>query len=419
MSKLQFIDCNGLAGFLSLGFVQNDMEMLLRTGTLDFGNAVADNNRHLLGESWTSYFSNDPNTWPVTKADIVVGCPPCSGWSVWSGPTNRGADAEVHKHTVAFMQYAGRVAPKVAAFECVQQAFTQGRDAMRGYRDIVEQVSGKKYDLYHVKHNNLQLGGFSYRPRYFWVAVQAGMKFTVPMNEPAKIPLIMDIIGDLAKMPQTWDKQKYTAPASKWVKHLRSSDGKVDGHVGKTNIHAQRVLEIFDIIGNDAWKGNDDMGTALRKAVEMRDGKFPDKWVDISARVIRKDFHLGFSQPYRWKEDHWCNVLTGSALDHVVHPTEPRLITHRESARMQGLPDSWDIQASQGYSHLAATWGKAVAVQPASWIANAIKNAIEGGPSLGEPAESLGNREYFIDVDKGFSRHYARRKYFSSEEAVK
>jgi len=400
---------------MSLGFVQNDMEMLFRTGTLDFGNVVAQNNRHLLGNNWSSYFSEEPNEWPLQKADIVLGCPPCSGWSVWSGPANRGPDSKAHEHTVAFMKYAGRVKPRAIVFECVQQAYNQGRDAMLKYRSMVEEISGRKYDLYHVKENNLQVGGFSYRPRYFWVAVETGLKLSIPLNEPEELPRIMDIIGDLAKLPHTWNKQRYTSPSSKWVKHLISKDGFVDGHIGVENIHAQRVQEVFDIIGNEGWEGNGDLGGALKKAVELNNGEFPQKWIDISPRVIRKNFKLGFSQPYRWKEDHWCNVLTGSALEHVVHPTEPRLITHRESARMQGLPDEWNISESRDYSALRAVWGKAVPVQAASWLAKGIKDSLNGNPQ-GDDAVLIGDREYLIETDKGFSRHAVKKKWYSLED---
>ena len=76
MSKLTFNDCNGLAGFMSLGFVNTGMEMNVRTGTLDFGNKVAEVNRHLLGDNWSSFFSDDPNEWPDQQADVVLGCPP-------------------------------------------------------------------------------------------------------------------------------------------------------------------------------------------------------------------------------------------------------------------------------------------------------------------------------------------------------
>jgi DNA (cytosine-5)-methyltransferase 1 len=410
MTKPTFIDCNGLAGFMSLGFTQAGMDMTSRTGTLNFGNPVAEVNRHHLGNKWSSFFSDDPNEWPLQKADVVVGCPPCSGWSVWSGPANRGPDSAAHEHTRAFMKYAGRVAPKVIVFECVQQAYTQGRDAMNKYRLMVEEISGKKYDLYHVKQNNLQLGGFSYRPRYFWVAVRKGMKFGAQVTEPAQLPKIMDIIGDLAKLPQQWEEQKYIEKHSKFTKSLRSQNGKVNGHIGKNTIHAQRIQEVFDLIGNEGWEGNGDLGGALKKAVEANDGKFPQRWVDISPRVIRKNYKLGFSQPYRWKEDHWCNVLTGSALDHVVHPTEPRLLTHRECARMQGLPDDWDIEGAKDYSSMQAVWGKAVPVQAAKWLGDAVVASLSGEPN-GPQGELIGDREWLIDTDKGFSRHAAKKRY--------
>jgi len=410
MTTPTFIDCNGLAGFMSLGFVQAGMEMKSRTGTLNFGNAVAEVNRHHLGNTWNTFFSDDPSEWPLQKADVVVGCPPCSGWSVWSGPANRGPDSAAHEHTRAFMRYAGRVAPKVIVFECVQQAYTQGRDAMNKYRLMVEEISGKKYDLYHVKQNNLQLGGFSYRPRYFWVAVRKGMKFGAQVIEPTELPKIMDIIGDLAKLPQQWEEQKYIEKHSKFTKYLRSQNGKVNGHIGKNTVHAQRIQEVFELIGNEGWEGNGDLGGALKKAVEANDGKFPQRWVDISPRVIRKNYKLGFSQPYRWKEDHWCNVLTGSALDHVVHPTEPRLLTHRECARMQGLPDDWDIEGAKEYSAMQATWGKAVPVQAAKWLGDAVVASLSGEPN-GPQGELIGDREWLIDTDKGFSRHAAKKRY--------
>ena len=57
MTEPTFVDCNGLAGFASLGFVNQGMRMVHRTGTLDFGNKMADANRHLLGSDWDSNFS--------------------------------------------------------------------------------------------------------------------------------------------------------------------------------------------------------------------------------------------------------------------------------------------------------------------------------------------------------------------------
>ena len=411
MSKKTFIDCNGLAGFMSYGFVQSGMEMQLRTGTLNFGNPIAELNRHHLGDNWSSFFSDDESEWPVQQADVVVGCPPCSGWSVWSGPANRGPDAAAHEHTRAFMRYAAKVQPKLIIFECVQQAYTQGRDAMVKYRDLVESLSNKKYDLYHVMMNNLQVGGFSYRPRYFWVAAEEGLNFGASVTAPEEMPTIMDIIGDLEDLEMSWDPQKIKKTPSKYVKDLVRKDGLVDGHIAKSNVHAQRISEVFDILGNEGWAGRENLSKALRNAVTKNNDNFPQAWATVAEKIRGKDFDLGFSQPARWPANSWCNVLTGSCLDHVVHPTQPRLITHREAARMQGLPDDWEFSEARGYSALQSTWGKAVAAQAGKWIGDMAFAALEGQPA-GPQGELIGDREYLLHTDKGFSRHFVKRTWY-------
>ena len=409
-----FTDCNGLAGFMSLGFVEAGMDMQLRTGTLNFGNPIAELNRKRLGSGWEAFFSDDAQEWPAKKVDAVVGCPPCSGWSVWSGPMNRGLDAPAHEHTRSFMKYAARVKPSIIVFECVQQAYTQGREAMLEYRRMVEELSGKKYDMYHVKMNNLQVGGFSYRPRYFWVVTRKGLKFGAQAVAPKEMPTIMDVIGDLENLNVQWEPQKIKAKANKYTKDLRRQDNVVDGHYAKENLHARRLSEVFDVLGNEGWVPRENLSVALRNAVTKNKGKFTQSWSALEKKIKANDFDLGFSQPARWDPESWCNVLTGSCLDHVVHPTQPRLITHREAARMQGLPDDWEFVAAKAYSPLQSTWGKAVARQAGRWIGDAVVASLDEQPN-GPQGELIGDREWLIDTDKGFSRHYVRKQWYSEE----
>jgi site-specific DNA-cytosine methylase len=306
------------------------------------------------------------------------------------------------------------VKPKVIVFECVQQAFTQGREVMVKYRDMVEELSGKKYDLYHVKMNNLQVGGFSFRARYFWVAVEHGMPFGAQAIAPAELPRVNDVIGDLAPLELMWESQNYVADAvpSKYVAHLRSQSGKVSGHQNKTNPETQRISEIFDILGNDDWKPMMTIDSALRNAVKKNGDKFPQSWSMNEEKLRAKDFKMGFSIPCRWDGESWCHVLTGGALDHVIHPTLPRRITHREAARIQGLPDDWEFTSVKDYSMLSATWGKAVSVQAAKWIGDATAAALNGEPN-GPQGELIGDREYLIDTDKGFTRHSVKKNWYN------
>jgi site-specific DNA-cytosine methylase len=411
MSSPTFIDCNGLAAFMSYGFTQAGMTMVARTGTLNFGNPVAEANRKYLGDQWSSFFSDSPDEWPDTKADVVMGCPPCSGWSVWSGMANRGPDAKAHEHTKAFMKYAARIKPRLIVFECVQQAYTQGRETMVKYRDMVEELSGKKYDLYHVKMNNLQVGGFSYRQRYFWVAVEEGLKFGASIAPLTEYPTLIDVIGDLENLEVMWEAQRYNAEPSKFVAHLRSADGTVDGHMNKQNGESQKIKEIFDILGDKGWKPMMALDIALREAVAQNGDKFPQSFSASEEKIRAKDYQMGYSLPCRWDKNSWCHVLTGGGLDHTIHPTQQRRITHREAARIQGLPDDWQFSSLKTYSALAATWGKAVPVQAATWIGDAVKAALEGQPS-GPQGELIGDREYLLDTDRGFTRSYAKKNFY-------
>jgi site-specific DNA-cytosine methylase len=412
MSDLKFIDCNGLAGFLSLGFVQAGYEMVHRTGTLDFGNAMVAANTHLVGDGWQGQFSDDPHDWhKIRDVDVVAGLPPCSSWSCWTGPANRGKDAKAIKHTWALVTYAGRIAPKAVVYESVQQAFSQGRETMQGMRAELESVSGKQYDLHHVKMNNLMIGGKSYRPRYFWVALEKGLAFGTRSQTPEAVPGIMDVIGDLQDAEDTWDHQPYRAETSPWIAKQVSASGGYDGHKEKDNIHSDRIKDIFAALhkhGED-WNWGEGLSRALQRVYELQ-GHLPESWSVQSEKIIKRNFDMGFSLPYRWPGDQWANVLTGGALNMVVHPTRPRCITHREAARIQGLPDDWVIKPVREYTPMQDAWGKAVSVDAGRWIGQQIQSSLAGDP--GEPGELIGDREWLHATDKGFSRQFARKRYF-------
>jgi hypothetical protein len=78
---------------------------------------------------------------------------------------------------------------------------------------------------------------------------------------------------------------------------------------------------------------------------------------------------------------------------------------------MQGLPDDWDIEGAKDYSDMKAVWGKAVPVQAAKWLGDAMMASLNGQPS-GDQGELIGEREYLLDLDKGFSRQAVKKKYY-------
>ena len=76
--------------------------------------------------------------------------------------------------------------------------------------------------------------------------------------------------------------------------------------------------------------------------------KLPDSWQHMIDKLIKTDFNMGFTAMARWVNDRPGRVITGGAMNLVMHPTLPRALTHRECARVMGFPDDWTIAPLRG-----------------------------------------------------------------------
>lgn len=390
---MRFVDVNGLAGGSALGFIQAGFTLTHRTGELKLGAENMRANRPLTGWDWEDDFSPDPTDWHVPDdIQVVSGNPPCSAWSTMTLQKYRGQGADVLKHTNDLVQYAGRIAPPIVAFESVQQAFTTGREHMQLLRAKLEADTGYEYDLYHVKHNNASLGGASQRKRYWWVASRIPFGMDPPV--PIRVPTLMESIGDLRGLRSTWENQPYVYPQTWWSSRHRSADGAVDGHAIRLLMHEKRIRALLDALDGDwpqGWKEED-----ACRAIYAKHGRLPDEWATQEARLVSKNFTMGPNQTARWYSDKPGRVLTGAALDQAIHPTELRLFTLREAMRIQGFPDTWKLWPSRAVATAPLWPGKGVPVGTARWLGVWAKRALEGQPGSmrGVP---LGDREYLLD----------------------
>lgn len=391
------------------GLHQNDFELVYRCGDLSLGAPMVEANRHILGWEWTSDFSADPSDWRIPQnVDIVSGSPPCAGFSTMSSKEFRGVDSKANVHMRKFAAYAGRVAPTIAAFESVQQAFSQGRSLMTELRDKLEADTGYKYDLYHVLHNSASVGGAAVRARYFWMASR--IPFGVEYPVPDAIPSLMESIGDLQRLQMTWEKQPYRAPDTWWASRRRSPSGVVDGHVTRGKLHDRRIRSLMEALDGE-WPAPKSLGWALQEAYR-RHGKLPDVWASAQDKILAKNFDMGFTQARRWDGKRPAFVLTGDALQQAVHPTEPRTFTFREAFRIQGFPDDWRLWPVRDYAPLAIAPGKGVPVDASRWFGHWLSESFAGRPgSMRGVPDRDRDREYVLQVDKGYKTALARGGY--------
>lgn len=389
------IDCQGFAGGYTLGVVQAGFKLVgKREMTGGFGAPNCEANRHLLGYDW-DLEAVDPVAWTAKHVEYVFGNPPCSGFSLFTGDQrNRGIHAKVNHCMWAFAEYAARCTPYIAAYESVQQAFKEGRELMQALRARVEELTGLRYDLYHVYHNAYELGGVARRPRYFWVISR--IPFGVEYPELRYLPTIEDAWKDLDGLSFTWQQQPYRRPAlSPWAKQARNGNVAVDGHVGESNLNSRRLASVLEAMREfGGWQPRTGMWPTLKYYYDQT-GTLPEGVIDKLPKLIERDWQMGFTQPYRWSPNEPARVIVGGALNLVIHPWQDRLITHREAARVMGFPDDWRIVNLRNKPGLCTTWGKGISVQCGRWIAEQVRHALDGEPgeNSGEP---IGEREYLI-----------------------
>lgn len=395
------IDCQGFAGGFTLGMVQAGFTLVgkreMRGG---FGAANCEANRHLLGDAWRTE-AVEPEQWSVVEggANVVFGNPPCSGFSVMSAQSFRGADSKINHCMWAFIDYASRVRPDVAVFESVQNAFTSadGHALMRALRTRLEDQTGHAYTLHHVRHNAIAVGGAAVRRRYFFLASR--IPFGIERDKISRYPLLNDVIGDLDNLSPTWQAQPYRRPSSWWSTTRRSTEGSVDGHVGLANPLIRRIQ---DLMAGVHWQPGKAIGEVCRDHWDKH-GRLPDSWKASEEKIVKNDFFMGFTTPVRWRGDNYGRVVTGGGLHNIIHPYLDRTVTHREVARILGFPDDWRILPLRGVSGLNMTWGKGITVDCGRWIGRWIRAALDGEPGsyAGEP---IGDREFDINVTNDYTK---------------
>lgn len=299
-----------------------------------------------------------------------------------------------------FASYVAKCMPQIAIFESVQQAYSEkggGRQLMRDLHAKLEADTGIAWGLYHVLHNNASVGGAAIRRRYFWLVTR--VPFGIELPDVQRVPTLMDVIGDLQGMHDTWERQPYRRPPTWWSEPLRNDWGSTCGHTWRKTPYVKRALDL--IPGAGPWATKEIISQVARRHYAMY-GALPESWDNTKTeKLVASDFNMGYNQLIRWNGEKMARVITGGGLDLVMHPTEDRTMTHREIARIQGFPDDWLIRPLKGASGLQLTWGKGIPVHCGRWIAGWARRALEGNPGsyVGDRA---GEREWVINVTDAY-----------------
>jgi DNA (cytosine-5)-methyltransferase 1 len=290
-----------------------------------------------------------------TDVDIIVGCPPCQGFSSLRRTRRLSEEDNRNDLIIVFLKRIREIQPKVVLFENVPGIATlcEGKylnlylERMRrmGYKSVCETLNVADYGI----------------PQHRKRVVAFSVKGADPSEDLSMPPTSHSDpkrAKEIDKLPWTTVRETISnLPALE----PGESNPKIANHKART--HEPRVLEIIRNVPKDGGSRKDlPMRLWLKCHRALNDGGaeniYGRMWWDRPSPTI-------------------TSRCTCPSSGRFIHPEQDRAITPREAARLQTFPDEFifpDEVASAEHSI-----GNAV---PVDFIANLVRDFIENCSDL-------------------------------------
>jgi DNA (cytosine-5)-methyltransferase 1 len=330
---LTVVDLFAGAGGFTLGFVEAG---LVPVFAVEFDKAAAETYEANFGPHCLSTDINNVDVFP--KADVIIGGPPCQGFSNLGAHIPNDPRNQLWRHYVRAVE---QVKPLVFVVENVPPLLSseEGQELIRQTRKLGYEVEGRIL-------NSADYGAAQIRKRTIIIGSRVGpVSFPEQTNvNPKKRDLtthhladwitVRQVIGDLPFEPTGHSLHTGRNPTPKSI--LRYKHIPPGGN--RWNLPRHLMPE--------CWKRKLKGGTDLFGRLH---------WNQPSV-TIRTEFFKPEKGRY-------------------LHPEANRPITHREAARIQGFPDDFDFKGSK--IAIAKQIGNAVPVKLAYAVAQAVKKMIK------------------------------------------
>ena len=303
---------------------------------------------------------SEPKGWPTKRyrgVDLVYGNPPCAPWSQSAGNTRKGLGDPRVAYTFDTAAAALALRPKVFVLESVSKILRYGAPVLE---ELTARSHGAGYAVTYFLTNAVLHGVAQYRERFHFVAHKTPFYPPARLGDYGEALTVRDAIGDLEGV---------------------EPDGGVDGHnYYEPPEKALGPLLGYMLQGEDGWRMHQravDDGLAERASLSML-----------------------YKRP---RYDCPSNAVV--AVDRLVHPTLPRMITVREAARLCSYPDDFTFRESgRRWAHDP---GQAVCPNVAECVAESAAEGIASGEEIADVRrESSKEPDNVIDYrDKGREFH--------------
>ncbi len=345
-----FCGCGGisegfhLAGFEIVGGIDFNKDATL-TFKHNFKKAIVHNID-------ISTFTNSQIEEEYGNVDIIVGGPPCQGFST-ANRYIKETDDPRNKLFFEYIRFVQKIQPKIIMIENVRGLLTRdGGYAINRIKDI---LGTEEYNINYKVLNASDYGVPQNRKRAIIVGIRKEFKdivFDFDKLAPQPKTTVEDAIGELYIFEKYPNGVKTIAtPADTPLRrYLRTKDSTVTDQ--DIIYPAQKVQDRIKYVPQG---GN---------------------WQNVPKELWPNNRNNRHSSAYKRLDpkSQSCTIDTGNAHSNYFHPIYNRIPTIRESARLQSFPDSFIFQGTRGSKYRQV--GNAVPPLLAKAIAIEIKKIL-------------------------------------------
>lgn len=342
--SLTVVDLFAGAGGLSCGFVKAGFDVSLAVEQDLWASET-----YLLNHQDTKLLVQDIRSVEDSQllafkgADVVIGGPPCQGFSI-SASHRRNPDDPRNFLYLEFLRVVGLIKPRAVLMENVREItrfkLPDGRSLCG---DIQERLTALGYHSEILILNAAAFGVPQARIRTFILAVPSANELrrashellvqstsVVDIGEPGRVISLWDAISDLPpvephKVPEDAVLEYARCEPNAYQSTLRTGSAGVYNHVPMR--HTPRMIERFRHLIENCDQGC----TALPNHLTPRARSNPE--IASGKTYDQNHRRLEPSKP--------SPTITASFYSSFIHPFQARNLTVREAARLQSFPDSY------------------------------------------------------------------------------
>lgn len=379
------------AGGLSLGFKQNGFKTLLANDfdslcieTYKYNHPEIPSNRVLCKD--IRELSDNINHYINETVDVVIGGPPCQGFSS-ANKHHRVIDDPRNELYKFFIKCIKQLAPKFVVMENVKGMLKVADQVVEDYKSIKIYKNGNIFS-YSVHYELLNSADFSVaqnRERLIYIAIRNDVEKSLNIN-PKDIFNAIHLNNEgnpIYNLKFALDGlRSLTAPR---LKNMGEIDTEENGRKVEKNIYngtENNYLRLINqnreipLVFNHKARYCSDLNYEIYRRMNPGDDATNPKIADIMPYTHRND---KFKDKYfRLYADRPCRTITAhlrADCHSHIHPYENRAITPREAARIQSFPDDYVFLGPYLKTYIQI--GNAVPTVMARGIAKVIKQYIE------------------------------------------